>query len=469
MDVGTWAGACKSATESVRFFTKSWLHDFLLISSFFHNQPLLNTWQFTRWHTSGHLSITLDQSPCPLPQRVTCLRRVPRMCSSFITQTCLPVHHHLRSVLPLKCSIAAPSQTCPILRPSDSPAWDSGAVSCPCIHRYITDTGPSYAMWYSGRPAHWPGASDTPPGTLGGYTGLALSTDGLIWTRVEEPLLSPNEDWWWFDTTHLSVGKVLVDSNDRVRADAGIYMMYYSGGDKRKLSVRFGEKELEMRGIGMRIGVAISKDGEHFTRIEGEYPSGAVLEGDGFDALFVAAPDVIVVRKGRSVQYVMHYFTYLNEEGRFALGRAVSNDGFTFRKDADKPVLSDVAEDLGGYAEQGITRCRVVRRGDAYVMFAEVIDGAGVHRIAMCHSDDCATWGALRVVLEPSPVEAAWDGANVSHPEAVMMEDGSVRLYYVGKARTHNVESGNGTCIGVAQSNGADWSMFTRLCGAIAN
>lgn len=391
------------------------------------------------------------------------------MYSSFITHTSVRVHHYCRSVSPLKCSVAVPPQTYPVLRPSDPPAWDSGAVSAPCIHRYVTDTGPSYAMWYSARPAQWPGASHTPPGTLGGYIGLALSTNGLAWTRAQEPLLSPNEDWWWFDTTHLSVGKVLIDSNNRVRADAGVYMMYYSGGDKRKLPVKFGAEEREMRGIGMRIGVAISKDGEHFTRIEGDYPSGAVLEGDGFDALFVTAPDVIVVRKGRTVQYVMHYSTYLEEEGRFALGRAVSHDGFTFCKDADKPVLSDVAEEIGGFAQRGITRSRVVHRGGAYVMFTEVIDGAGVHRIAMCHSDDCVTWGALQLVLEPSREETAWDGASVSHPEAVIMDDGSVRLYYVGKARTHNIEAGDGTCIGVAQSNGTDWSRFTRLSVVIAN
>lgn len=322
-------------------------------------------------------------------------------------------------------------------------------------------------MWYSARPAHWPGASDAPPGTLGGFVGLALSTDGLSWTRVQHPLLSPNEDWWWFDTSHLSVGNVLIDSNDRVRTDSGVYMMYYSGGDRRKLSVKVGGEEREIRGIGTRIGVAISKDGEHFTRVEGEYPSGAVLEGDGVDELFVAAPHVIVLQRGGKAQYMMHYFTYSQSTGRFALRRAVSSDGFTFRKDSNKQVLRDVAEQSGGFAERGISRSCVVRKGSAFVMFAEVVDGAGVHRIAMCQSDDCTNWGALKAVLQPSRDESAWDGAGVSHPEAIVMDDGSVRLYYVGKARKHNVETGMGTCIGVAQSDSTDWSTLTRLPGVL--
>lgn len=318
-------------------------------------------------------------------------------------------------------------------------------------------------MYYSARPALWPNASNVPPGTLGGYIGLALSSDGLHWSKVDRPLLDPNEDWWWFDTTHLTVGSVLLDANQKVRSEGGVYLMYYAGGDMRKATLRLAANTVEnVPGVLMNVGLAISKDGEHFTRMEGELPNGAIFDGDMAGGMFVSAPDVVRIEKGNREQYVMHYMTFSEDGSGFKVGRAVSDDAFVFRRDGDADVLGRI-ENRFAFAERGVRRCRVVPRGNKYVMFVEVVDGQDVHRIAATESRDARNWGNLQLVLGPSKADDAWDAGGVSHPCAVVMEDGSVRLYYVGTSKGGGAAGARGTSIGVAQSVGGDWNKFERI------
>lgn len=376
---------------------------------------------------------------------------------------------------PSKPASAAPPQTRPVLRPSAAPAWDSGALCSPVVRPYQTEDGVSYAMWYSARPQNWPRAASTPPGTLSGLVGLALSRDGLSFSRVPGPLegavLRDNsEDWWAFDTRAVDVGDVLLGSSGRVRADAGVYFMYYSGVNAHAAEFPLPDGQTRMvPGMRRCIGVALSKDGEHFTRVEGDYPSGAALEpgqpGE-FDALFVASPVVLRPTRPRTKDhtFIMHYFSYDTSSRRFVVGRAVSRDGLLFRRDGDAPALTAGDEP---FAARGVSRCSVVERvaGSVkrFVMFVECIDEEGMHRIALCESDDCENWSPLTLVLRPGEGEAAWDRDGVSHPCAVAMEDGSLRLYYVGKAADHDVDAGRGTCIGVAESDGTDWAVLRRV------
>lgn len=321
-------------------------------------------------------------------------------------------------------------------------------------------------MWYAGRPVSWPSAPLVPNYTAHGLAGLALSPDGLVWDRVDGPMqggsvLAPNEDWWAFDTVHLSVGSVAIDSSDIVRADAGVYFMYYAGGNRQAVSIGGND----VPGARTAIGVAISKDGEHFTRVEGEHPSGAVLQpGDegAFDQLLVAGPFVTRPRKPLKGgwKYVMHYFTLDEGRRRFAIGRALSRDGLKFERAGSGPVITGDGE---VFAEKGVMRCCVVERTDGlFVMFVECIDGDGVHRIAMTESEDCAMWGRLKVVLGPGEGDA-WDAKGVSHPSAVMMDEGKVRLYYVGRGSTFDTDKGTGSGVGVAESEGEDWAVLRRI------
>lgn len=275
-------------------------------------------------------------------------------------------------------------------------------------------------------------------------------------------VLAPNEDWWTFDTVHLSLGSVAIDSNDVIRADAGVYFMYYAGGDKEKVDVG----DMKVPGARMAIGVAISKDGEHFTRLEGDYPSGAVLQcgetEDDFDHLFVAGPFVLKPRSAstRSCRYIMYYFTYDERRSRFVIGSACSADGIKFAKRSKAPLLTG---DGVPFAQRGVNRCCVVERGNRdFVMFVECVDDDGVHRIAVTQSTDCENWGALKIALGPGET-GAWDEKGVSHPSAVAVDEGKVRLYYVGRGTDFDPNSGSGSGIGVAESVGEDWSKLKRI------
>lgn len=331
-------------------------------------------------------------------------------------------------------------------------------------------------MWYTSRPIDWSNSSRSPPGTLSGEVRLALSSDGRTWRRIVGPspegaVFPPNsEEWWAFDTVHVSTGSVLLTSPARVRSDAGVYTLYYSGGDTEHLPI---SNDLKIPGARTRIGVAISKDGEHFTRIEGQFPSGAVLdvaEQPSFDDLFVAAPCVIYCPHARSSlsSYVMYYHGATTSNKQFAIGRAESQDAIKFTRSPLKtPVLSsEHAPEGATWADGGVCRpCVLRRKNDDWVMFVEVIGADGVHRIGKCDSSNGIKWGELQVVLDVGQ-RGEWDDAGVSHPYALMGEDEeTVQLFYTGRRDDHDVENGRGTCICMAESHGSDWTRFSRVSG----
>ncbi|CAN8074119.1 unnamed protein product [Agarophyton chilense] len=389
------------------------------------------------------------------------------MSTAFLTSFFPPIFStHSRSATLSSCSVVAcsiPTTPTPplttlgrIFTPFET---DTAALSAPIVHHYVSDDTDRFAMWYTYRPKNWQNSSRTPPGTVSGIVALALSEDGITWHRVDGPqngavLTNNTDDWWAFDTIHVTVGDVFIDSNSRIRADSGVYFMYYAGGDGEKVSVG----ETQMQGIRMRIGLAISKDGEHFTRIEGPHPSSAVVDvgnqGD-FDSLLVTAPHVTRVEKG----YIMHYYTFNEQSKMYMLGRAFSNDGLRFEKKGIALRASGVsgAKDEGGYQ-----RACVVKKGNKYVMFVVMVDGKRTTRIAMCESDDCENWKSAKIVLDVGD-KGSWDEKGVSHPYAVVLDDGSALLYYAGKSAVHDINSGNGTSIGVAKSNGTDWERFSRV------
>jgi hypothetical protein len=73
--------------------------------------------------------------------------------------------------------------------------------------------------------------------------------------------------------------------------------MYYFGGNYEAVSLApHSTNDKTIKGMRMRIGLALSQDGIHWSRVEGEYPTGAIVDvGDAgeFDALFVGWPQVL--------------------------------------------------------------------------------------------------------------------------------------------------------------------------------
>lgn len=370
---------------------------------------------------------------------------------------------------PSRCSLQPGHRLLPpVLTPRRSDAFSEAALSSPVVHRYVTDDGEHYAMWYTMRPVDWEHASRAPKGMLSGVISLAVSHDGLTWRRVEGPfsnqaILGANDEQWWaFDTAHLSLGSVLFTASDFVRADGGIYLLYYAAG---------GDDPLSFQGASIpggitRIGLAISKDGEHFTRFEGEFPSGAVLDvaskhKHAFDDAFISSPSVLYDNSRK--QYMMYYHGASFSSPKFAIGLATSKDGFSFRRSSTTPIVTgDLSPEGATWASNGVCRpCVIHTKTGTWAMFMEVIGLDGIHRIALSESNDGITWGTLSLVLDIG-LKHQWDAHGVSHPCAVMLDDGGIRLYYTGKSDNHDVNAGRGTSIGVASSNGDNWYSFSR-------
>jgi len=191
-------------------------------------------------------------------------------------------------------------------------AQRSKCFARPVVKRYRTVEGDeNWRMWYSGRDTNFD------PEAIGistGRVGLAESTDGITWERLagDEELGSVldfnTEEWWGYDTVHTMAGDVQIISTDKVRGSSavtggyGVNFMFVSGGDAEEVDmggVSFGGKTLpegtSIKGLRMRIGLALSYDGIHWTRMEGDHETGAIFDvgEDGeFDALMCGWPQV---------------------------------------------------------------------------------------------------------------------------------------------------------------------------------
>ena len=195
--------------------------------------------------------------------------------------------------------LAAASANNVVLQPSDhdETAFDSFKVGSARVHRYSRDneddSRTEYVMWYHGRSQAMANdkESNIPPLSTG-RIGRATSLNGLVWEKdtqgsasedAEDVTLGLNqESWWGFDTAHVGLGNVLLPmSTPAVLTEGGVYIKYYFGGSHEEAPLAdFTDKELPeslkdvtIRGMNMKIGVAVSQDGKTFGRVEGDDPS----------------------------------------------------------------------------------------------------------------------------------------------------------------------------------------------------
>ena len=183
-----------------------------------------------------------------------------------------------------------------VLRPTlDNPeAFDSYKIGSARVHRYVSPSEDNddteYLMWYHGRSINdkdKDANSNLAPLSTG-QIGYATSKNGLHWEKMSlkdemRPCLGPDDEaWWGFDTAHVGLGQVLqpTSSSAAMQTDVGAYMMYYMGGDKSEAAVskyipnsKLGDNKI--MGMNMCIGIAISQDGIHWGRLEGEHPNGS--------------------------------------------------------------------------------------------------------------------------------------------------------------------------------------------------
>jgi predicted GH43/DUF377 family glycosyl hydrolase len=336
-----------------------------------------------------------------------------------------------------------------VLTPGTEGWWDSERVSAPQVMRCRDG---NWKMWYYGRDASFDRQINLPTGRC----GLATSADGIHWERVQGSLtmgavFEPSRDPNRFDSAHVGVSDVNFFD--------GLYWMWYFGGDHTVVDVgRFKAK-----GLQMRPGCAVSRDGINWVRLEGLY-QGAFLDlgkvGE-FDALFCAWPKVLRDDDGT---WKLYYHT-LSPDRRFLVGLAVSTDGFRWKKIGQ--ILGP--GEPGSFDERGIGTRHVLKINDQYVMFYEGVNSSGYHSIGVAISDDGIHWKkdegdrpGVPVFSHAQKGSGHWDARAVGTPCVVPMEDGSFRMYYIGANEGGHDELSSQHQIGLAVSDGPNFRKWHR-------
>lgn len=343
-----------------------------------------------------------------------------------------------------------------VLGPGPAGWWDSERVSSPQVMR---DDDGVWKMWYYGRDPTFDRAINFPAGR----SGLAISADGIHWERVRGPLtmgavLEPHPDRNRFDSGHVGVTNVL-------KID-GLYWMWYLGGNQDEV----GRGGMRYKGLRMLPGCAISRDGRHWTRVEGPY-HGALLApgGEGaFDALLCNWPRVLPDDDGT---WKLYYHSR-RPDGGATVGLAVSTDGLRWEKVG--PILGNGADGAWDAAGPG---CRhVLKVNGDYLMFYEGRDADGYYSIGLAVSRDGIHWERDANGAEPGGPyfrhapkgSGRWDARAVGTPWVVPMDDGSFRLYYVGVNEGGHDELSSRHQIGLAVSDGANYRRWFRYDEQVA-
>ncbi|KAL5761727.1 hypothetical protein ACOSP7_017991 [Xanthoceras sorbifolium] len=360
-------------------------------------------------------------------------------------------------------------------------SWDSAEIGSPVVKRFLSDDEERWYMWYYGNSSENPGLD---------FVGLAISSNGIHWERGNGPVRSSadvglvmncSKDWWAFDTSSIRPGEVVIMSSTKVRASNAVYWLYYTGCSTEKVnfsdenSLEFNLKNPERfhiynlggeNGSTAKIlkslpGLAISQDGRHWARIEGDHHSGALFDvgsDKDWDSLFISSPQVVFHGSG---DLRMFYHSFDVEKGEFGIGIARSRDGIKWVK-LGKIMGGGIR---GSFDEYGVKNPCVARKkkDGKYVMVYEGVDADGKTSIGLAVSiDGLKDWRRFQdeAVLKTEAKEG-WDNKGVGSPCLVQIDgDGDEwRLYYRG------IGNGGRTGIGLAVSEGSDLTSLRRWTG----
>jgi hypothetical protein len=306
------------------------------------------------------------------------------------------------------------------------PRWDEAG------HRWL--------MWYLCRDRVT--SPHLPPTLSSGRIALAASPDGLRWDRITGPLtagavLEPGTDPNAFDSVHVGL-------TDVTFAD-GQWWMWYFGGYR------------------MRAGLAVSKDGVHWTRRKGPATGGALVETNG--ALYSAWHNALHA-DGKIYMYTAVTDIKLS---RWDTLIYVSRDqGATW----DGPTPLKWLDPSPGYDGCGeLTRNIMpnpLRTGHRWLMAYTALDGDRSRwqrrSVALAVSDDAMTWRRLygKPIFEIGDA-TAWDGGGVAAPQLMQIER-QWRLYYHGFP-TPALDPGLPKGMGLAISDRSEPQGFQRFAG----
>lgn len=346
-------------------------------------------------------------------------------------------------------------------------AFDSLKIGGCRVHRYKRDgidSETEYVMWYHGRSVEQDKDKTLPP-LSSGRIGRATSKNGLSWEKDTKGSLDADitgvslglntDSWWGFDTAHVGLGNVLLPmSTPAIITEGGVYLMYYFGGSYDETPIgAYTDKEMPadatIRGMKMKIGVAVSQDGTVWGRVEGDDPSGACMvpydktdinsaemsrmtdeKGNPVkltEELYCAWPDVVPNIDERNPDksgFLMYYSTMTKESKEKCIGSAISADGFRwFKRDLVLKPTEGTLDD-GGCARASVYRNAKFdessgnwKDASGYTMLYEGVSKEdNKHRIMMAESMDGKTWTKKGVVLDVGEDQDAFDCMGVGSP-----------------------------------------------------
>lgn len=276
-----------------------------------------------------------------------------------------------------------------------------------------------WRMWYYCRDHEMAG----PPPLGSGRVALALSDDGVHWRRVEGKagrgaVFGPSGVAGDFDALHVG----LTD----VTRGAGEWLMWvFAGGDEDRTSTNPGIGT--MRGIGMRPGLARSRDGVTWERVRGRATGGALVDYRD-DQLYAAWPNVFW--DGR--RFVMQLTVPSLDIADYETEVHVSDNG------VDWQALGPIrwAEGRWDWNRGGMVTRQVLQnpiaKGRRWLMVYTGLDAQHRRSICAADSDDGLVWHHVgEGPFFTTGPKGSWDDFGVAATRLVAV-GARLHLYYYG-------------------------------------
>ena len=247
-------------------------------------------------------------------------------------------------------------------------------------------------MWYSGGRSASNGI------------GYATSTDGLSWSKLVGPVLSPGPADAW-DASSVALGSVLWNGT--------AFMMWYRGTNATTYQTG-------------AVGLATSPDGVSWTK----YPGNPILKTTAMDQEYIANPFVV-----KTLTYDMWYTgrnaTYSKTSAYTEILLATSLNGINWVK-WPHPVFRP-SSDPGAWDSGSVYSPSAYWNGTIFWIWYSGLGQSFLNpQIGIATSPDGATWtpSPNNPILSPGQT-GAWDSSGVEQPDVVFSGYG-LMLYYDG-------------------------------------